>query len=636
MNAFMRYAEEITGQPVASYDDLYAWSISDIEEFWKSIWLHAGIIHSKNYTQILSEEIMPGAKWFEGAELNFAENLLRYRDTHTAVISCREGKPAVRISYKELYSLVARTAGYLKSIGVKEGDVVAGYISNVPEAVIAMLASVSIGALWTSASPDFGIQGVLDRFGQTKPIILFATEEYSYNGKIFNNIEKIEKLVSEIPEIKQTILISGYFNFRFEEDKKPPVKKSVYFSSLLNSSEEDIIFEQLPFDHPVYIMYSSGTTGIPKCIVHSAGGTLLQHYKELALHTDLNRHDIITYYTTCGWMMWNWMVSSLMIGSTILLYDGNPVYPDAGVLWKLVEDEKISILGTSPKYLSSIEKIGLTPKEKYNLSSLRTLLSTGSPLTEAAFRWVYNNIKDDLQLSSISGGTDIISCFMLGCPVLPVYEGEIQCRGLGMKVEAYDEKANTVYDEKGELVCTKPFPSMPVFFWNDPAGEKYYSAYFDYYPGVWRHGDYIKIDLYGGIVIYGRSDATLNPGGVRIGTAELYRIVEEMDEVTESLAAGENRNNDVIILLFIVLKNGLTLTEELTRKIKDHIRTSASPRHVPHHIYQVSDIPRTINGKKVEVAVTRLFNGETIDNIDSLENPQVLEEYYKISETRKK
>jgi acetoacetyl-CoA synthetase len=628
INAFIRYAEQITKKPVSGYQDLYEWSIADIAEFWKSIWVHSGIIHSKTYRSILSGEEMPGAKWFEGSELNFAENLLRYRDTHTAIISAREDLQPVRISYEELYLYVAKTAAYLKNIGIKKGDVVAGYISNVPEAIIAMLASASIGALWTSASPDFGFQGVVDRFGQTKPKVLFATEEYSYGGKIFNNLEKINQIKTAIPEIETVILVPLYYNFQHETKKVTGLPGTFYFSEILKNNSNEIVFEQLPFDHPVYIMYSSGTTGVPKCIVHGAGGTLLQHYKELALHTDLNRHDVITYYTTCGWMMWNWMVSSLMIGSTIFLYDGNPVHPDAGVLWRYAEEEKISIFGTSPKYLSSIEKMRLSPMTEFDLSSLRVILSTGAPLPDSSFRWVYNSVKKDVQLSSISGGTDIISCFMLGCPVLPVYPGEIQCRGLGMKVEAFDKNGFPVIDQKGELVCTRVFPSMPVFFWNDPDGSKYRSAYFEYFPGVWRHGDYIKITSDGGVVVYGRSDSTLNPGGIRIGTSEIYRIVEAIDEISDSLVIGQNQNNDVSIILFVVLAENYKLTDELRRKIKDSIRTSASPRHVPQRILQVKDIPRTLNGKKVEVAVSKIFNGETVDNMDAIANPEALKEFF--------
>ena len=492
MSAFMRYAEKILHKPINNYTELYDWSVKDIREFWKSIWITAGIIHSKKHDSILSGEEMLSSKWFEGAELNFAENLLKFRDQHTAVISSREDKPAIRVSYEELYGYVASFAEGLKELGVKKGDRVAGFISNIPEAIIGMLASTSIGAIWSSASPDFGLQGILDRFSQIKPKILLAVERYQYNGKMVDCREKIEKIKENIPEIEKVIIVSQFYDFHSKE-KKSVIKNTVRFSELIDYETEDIKFEQVPFDHPVYIMYSSGTTDIPKCIVHGGGGTLLQHFKELSLHTNLTRHDIITYYTTCGWMMWNWLVSSLNIGATIFLYDGSPVYPNTDILWEKIEEERITIFGTSPKFLSICQKSNLVPKEKFNLSELKTILSTGSPLSEENFKYVYSSIKDDIQLSSISGGTDIISCFMLGNPILPVYAGELQCRGLGMKVQAYNDKGESVIEEKGELVCIKPFPSMPVYFWNDPEKEKYKSAYFDYFGGVWRHGDFIKI-----------------------------------------------------------------------------------------------------------------------------------------------
>jgi acetoacetyl-CoA synthetase len=631
LNAFIRYTEQISHKPISGYNELYQWSINDIEEFWKSIWVQAGIIHSKTYHNILSGKVMPGAKWFEGAYLNFAENLLRYKDTHFALISTREDYQAVRLTYADLYRLVAKTAAFLKDKGVKKGDVVAGYISNVPESVIGMLAAASIGALWTSASPDFGFQGVIDRFGQTKPKVLFASEEYSYGGKIFNNLEKISRVAEAIPELQTIVIVQRYFDFVNVPENKPSINGAMYFGEVLNYETVELNYEQLPFDHPVYIMYSSGTTGKPKCIVHGAGGTLLQHYKELALHTDLNRHDIITFYTTCGWMMWNWVVSSLMIGATIFMYEGNPVFPDAGLLWRFVEEEKITILGISPKYLATVEKSGLNPMDQFDLHSLKTILSTGAPLPEKSFRWVYNSVKKDIQLSSISGGTDIISCFMLGCPILPVYEGEIQCRGLGMKVEVFNEYGKGVVDEKGELVCSAPFPSMPVYFWDDPDGNKYKSAYFDTYPGIWKHGDYIKINNEGGIIIYGRSDAVLNPGGVRIGTAEIYRVIDAMNEVNDSIVAGQTKNGDVKIILFVVLKEGIQLDEHLKKKMRVIIRETASPRHVPSKIFEVKDIPRTINGKKVEVAVSRILNGESVENKESLANPEVLDEYFRFA-----
>ncbi len=616
-----------------NYTDLYNWSITEIEEFWKSIWEYSQIIHSKSYFSILNKRIMPGAKWFEGVELNFAENLLRYRDDRIALISIREKHPTIHLTYKQLYNLVARCAEGLKRLGVKKGNRVAGFVTNYPESVIAMLATTSLGAIWSSTSPDFGIDGVFDRFSQIEPKILFAIKSYNYAGKNINSLEKIEKLSSRITSIKKVILIDEFEDpnniSQFDSNK---IRSSNYikFKDLINNTSTDIHFEQVPFDHPVYIMYSSGTTGKPKCIVHGAGGTLLQHFKELHLHTDVKREDKFAYYTTCGWMMWNWLVSSLQLGASVVLIDGSPVYPDNEFLWKKIEEEGITIFGTSPKFLSSIEKAGLIPNEKSNLSKLKTILSTGSPLSEENFNWVYKNVKSDLQLSSISGGTDIVSCFMLGCPILPVYSGEIQCRGLGMEVEAYDDNGNPVIDEKGELVCTEPFPSSPVYFWNDSNNEKYRKAYFDRFPNVWHHGDFIKIKKNGGVVVYGRSDATLNPGGVRIGTSEIYRIVESIDEVVDSLVVGQNWKNDVRVVLFVILKNEIVIDDKLVEKIKTKIRTSTTPRHVPAIVYQVESIPHTISGKKVELAVTRILNGEMVDNKEALANPESLEEYYEL------
>ena len=615
----------------SNYHDLYNWSITEIEEFWKSIWEYSEIIHSQSYSSVLDKRIMPGAIWFKDSKLNFAENLLRFRDENIALISIREKHTTTKITYRQLYFLVAKCAEGLKSLGVQKGDRVAGFVTNVPETVIAMLATTSLGAIWSSTSPDFGIEGVCDRFGQIEPKVLFAIESYHYNGRLIECKERIKQIKSKIPSIQKVVLIKQFDDLGLYKNEIPLINKldnQLYFNELLNNTSNSITFEQLPFDHPVYIMYSSGTTGKPKCIVHGAGGTLLQHFKELHLHTDLKREDSIAYYTTCGWMMWNWLVSSLMMGASTVLIDGSPVHPNNENLWKRIEEEKITIFGTSPKYLSSIEKSGFIPKDKFDMSSLRIILSTGSPLSEENFNWVYKKVKGDVQLSSISGGTDIISCFMLGCPILPVYKEEIQCRGLGMKVEAWDENVNSIIEEKGELVCTKPFPSSPIYFWNDPENKKYIKAYFEKYPNVWQHGDFIKITKRHGVIVYGRSDATLNPGGVRIGTAEIYRIVESIEEISDSLVVGQNWNNDVRIILFVVLKNNIMLSEQLIELIKSSIRNKSTPRHVPALVYRVTEVPHTLSGKKVELAVTRILNGEKVDNRDALANPDSLKQFY--------
>ncbi|MHB1126903.1 MAG: acetoacetate--CoA ligase, partial [Bacillota bacterium] len=532
----------------------------------------------------------------------------------------------------ELYENVARLAYSLRQAGVKDGDRVAGLMPNMPETIVAMLATTSIGAIWSSCSPDFGFNGIMDRFGQINPKILFAASGYSYNGKNFNSIELASRLKREIPSIEKVVIVP-YIGSLEGLDEIPGAIDYAEFLSPRSGLEID--FAQLPFDHPVYILYSSGTTGVPKCIVHGAGGTLIQHLKELILHTDLRREDRIIYFTTCGWMMWNWLVSSLAVGATVALFDGSPFYPDPGTLFKFVEDERITVFGTSAKYLASIEKAGLKPGGSYDLSSLKAILSTGSPLGAESFEYVYQEIKKDLCLSSISGGTDIISCFALGNPTGPVYTGELQCRGLGMKVEAFDETGNPVYDQKGELVCTVPFPSMPVGFWNDPGNKKYKNAYFETYPGVWRHGDYIEIvSETGGVIIYGRSDATLNPGGVRIGTAEIYRQVETLPEILDSIVVGQDWDSDVWVILFVKLVEGMKINDELVKKIKAVIKENASPRHVPAKIIQVADIPYTVNGKKVELAVRKVIHNEPVLNKDALANPEALELFWDLPELK--
>ncbi|HSN17770.1 MAG TPA: acetoacetate--CoA ligase [Gammaproteobacteria bacterium] len=625
---FLDHIRQDCAPSVTTQQALYQWSVDHPEKFWPQVWGFCGIKASKTWDKALEHgDRMPGAQWFTGSRLNFAENLLRFRDDRPALVFRGEDGSRVSITYKELYKQVAGLADALRKTGVTQGDRVAGFMPNRPETVIAMLATTSIGAVWSSCSPDFGINGVLDRFGQIEPKVLFTADGYHYGTKAIDSLERIRGVLEKLSSVVQTVVVP----YAHPNPDIGAVPKAKLWKDYLTDAAE-VQFEQLPFDHPVYIMYSSGTTGVPKCIVHGAGGTLIQHLKELVLHTDLKREDVIFYFTTCGWMMWNWLVSSLAVGATVLLYDGSPFHPSNDILWKIAEEEGMSIFGTSAKYLAAAEKFGVKPRTKYTLERLRTMTSTGSPLLPENAQYVYREVKQDICLASISGGTDIVSCFGLGNPTLPVYAGELQCRGLGMAVQIWDEDGKPLRGEPGELVCVKPFPSMPVFFWNDPDGKKYHEAYFEYFPNVWRHGDWAALTEHDGLVIYGRSDATLNPGGVRIGTAEIYRQVEKLPEIIESLVVGQDWRSDVRVILFVRLREGVVLDDPLREKIRAAIRDETTPRHVPAKIIAVPDIPRTISGKITELAVRNVIHGRPVKNTDALANPQALEHYRNLPE----
>jgi acetoacetyl-CoA synthetase len=633
MTQFIHYVKEKYGKEFPYYKELYQWSIDNIPDFWETMWDFGHIRASKKYEKIVDDlNKMPGAQWFIGAKLNFAENLLRYRDDKIALIFRGEAQDSIRITYLELYDRVARLAKSLREAGVTAGDRVAGFMPNMMETVVAMLAATSIGATWSSCSPDFGIKAMMDRFGQIEPKILFTANGYSYNGKSFDSLSRVADILKVLPYIQKVVVVP----YTQGEPDISGLPNAVHYGEFVSKeSGLEIEFEQLPSEHPLYIMYSSGTTGLPKCMVQSAGGILIHHIKELMLHTDVKREDTIFYFTTCGWMMWNWLVSSLSLGATVLLFDGSPFYPDPGALWKLAQDEKITIFGTSARYIAAIENEGVKPGRDYDLAPLKALLSTGSPLPEEGFTYVYREVKGELQLASISGGTDINGCFALGNPIGPVYAGELQCRALGMKVEAFAQDGRPLRNQQAELVCTAPFPSMPIYFWNDPKMEKYRNAYFEKYPGVWYHGDFIEIrEDTGGVIIYGRSDATLNPGGVRIGTAEIYRVIETMDEVTDSIVVGQDWENDVRVILFVKLAQNIQLTEDLVKKIKNTIRANTTPRHVPAKIIPVDDIPYTINMKKVELAVKNVIHGKPVLNRDALANPKALDLYENLPELR--
>jgi acetoacetyl-CoA synthetase len=630
LTAFMRHVREHYGAKLADYAEIYAWSIADPERFWHAVWAFCDVIAATRGDVVLADgDAMPGARWFPQARLNFAENLLRRRDNATAIVFWGEDRIKSRITYAELHAEVSRLAQALRAAGVSRGDRVAGYMPNIPGTVIAMLATTSIGAVWSSCSPDFGVQGVLDRFGQIAPRVLFSADGYFYNGKTIDVLPRLREIAAQLPSLEKIVVVP-YTRAR------PPLAGIPHainvHAFMAPHLPRSIRFERLSFDHPLYIMYSSGTTGVPKCIVHGAGGTLLQHLKEHVLHTDIKPGDRLFYFTTCGWMMWNWLVSGLAAQATLLLYDGSPFAAGGSILFDYAAAEKMTVFGTSAKFIDAAAKLGLEPRKTHRLGALKSMLSTGSPLVPESFDYVYRSVKSDIQLASISGGTDIISCFALGNPLQPVWRGELQCRGLGMKVEVFNESGQPVRGEKGELVCTAPFPSMPIGFWNDPAGAKYRAAYFEKFPGAWCHGDYVELTDHGGLIIYGRSDAVLNPGGVRIGTAEIYRQVEQLDEVVESIVIGQDWERDVRVVLFVRLREGLVLDQALAERIKKRIRDNTTPRHVPARIIQVADIPRTKSGKIVELAVRNVVHGHAVRNIEALANPEALEHYRNLPE----
>ncbi|ENO97713.1 acetoacetyl-CoA synthetase [Thauera phenylacetica B4P] len=630
VTAFRLAAERRWGVALPDYEALHAWSVAQPEQFWTSVWegdgVGGGVIGTRGERVLVDGHRMPGAKWFPDARLNFAQNLLRSRDARDAIVFWGEERVKNRMSHGELYRAVAHFAAALKEQGVVAGDRVAAYMPNLPETVVAMLAAASLGAIFTSASPDFGVQGVLDRFGQTEPKVLVACDGYYYGGKTVDVLGKLGEIVGQLPSVKRVVVVP-YVHREHDLSHVPHARLYADFVAPFHFVD-DIEFAQLPFDHPLYIMYSSGTTGVPKCIVHCAGGALLQHLKEHKLHGDVKPGDRVFYFTTCGWMMWNWLVSALAAEATLLLYDGSPFAGDNRILFDYADAEHMTHFGTSAKFLDAAAKFGLKPRETHRLDTVRAMMSTGSPLVPEGFDYVYRDIKADLQLSSISGGTDIISCFVLGSPVLPVWRGEIQCRGLGMAVDVWDDDGKPVRGEKGELVCSKPFPVMPIGFWNDADGSKYHAAYFDRFDNVWCHGDFCEITAHGGLVIYGRSDATLNPGGVRIGTAEIYRQVEKLHEVVESLVIGQDwppqNPSDVRVVLFVKLREGLALDDELVRRIRQTIRDNTTPRHVPAKVLQVADIPRTKSGKIVELAVRNVVHGRAVKNQEALANPEAL------------
>jgi acetoacetyl-CoA synthetase len=626
---FMTFVNERYHKDFSDYFSLYEWSVSSIPDFWAAVWDFLDIKASKKYDKVVDDlTVFPGATWFPGAELNFAENLLRYRDDQTAIVFKAETRPAVRITYKELSRTVARLGNALRSLGIDRNDRVVGYMPNIPETAIAMLAATSLGATWASCGSELGMQAVIDRFSQISPKVLITVDGYLYKNKPFTMLPDVKAVVDAVPSIEKVIVVP----YASDTPDIGSIRGAVLYTDFL-SPNDGLVFEQVPSNHPVYIMFSSGTTGKPKCMVQSVGGILLNQLKELAIHADLKREDKVIYMTAPSWMMWNWLMGVFGVGATVILFDGNPGYPDMGAMWKLVEEERITFFGTSATYINLLKSQNYRPKEHFDLSSLKSIGQTGSPLSAEGFEYTYAAIKDDVHFNSLAGGTDINGCFCMGTPILPVFAGQLQGPALGMKVKAYDEKGNPIYDEQGELVCEAPAPSMPLAFLNDPEFTRYRDAYFTVYPGIWRHGDYVT--FYSdtkGVTFFGRSDAILKPSGVRIGTAEIYNIVEKFDGVADSLAIGQNWEGDQRVLLFVKLAAGTQFTDELKTKIKNALRDKASPRHVPALMIEVPDIPYTFSSKKVESAVTNIMNGRPVTNRDALVNPDSLVHFEKVKE----
>ena len=630
INAFIEAVEEDWNVNIGGYDGLYDFSITELDKFWVSLKDYGNVI-AETWGDTVQENPgkIPGARFFPDARLNFAENLLKRRDDEEAIVFRGEDKVEKRVTHNQLYDQVSLVRQALIKAGVTSGDRVGGYVPNMPEAIVAMLAATSLGAIWSSCSPDFGVKSVLDRFEQIEPKIIFAAEGYHYNGKTHDCLEKLAEIIDQLPSVEQTVIIP----YTRENPSLDGVRNAVKLGDLTAPYQPaEIIFERFEFNLPLYIMYSSGTTGAPKCIVHGAGGTLLQHIKEHQLHCDIKPNDRVFFFTTCGWMMWNWLVTALASQATLILYDGSPFYPDGNAMFDYADAEKMTLFGTSAKFIDAAIKAELEPIKTHSLASVRLLCSTGSPLAPDAFNWVYDHIKSDVHLASISGGTDLMGCFMLGNPTGAVWKGEIQCRALAMAVEVFDDEGNPLRGDKGELVCTEPFPSMPVGFYRDMDGSRYHSAYFERFDNVWCHGDYVELTDHGGIIIYGRSDATLNPGGVRIGTAEIYRQVEKLADVNESIVVGQQWDNDVRVVLFVVLREGLTLDDDLINLIRSEVRANCTPRHVPAKVIQVADIPRTKSGKITELAVRDVVHGRNIKNKEVLANPEALELFKGLAE----